>query len=96
MISNLRDSSSWSSPPLVILRDLHTKLITEYDCKVVCVPSPSQVNVRISPRLSSQDGVCHQEEAAPLSIPQLNRLFEDSFVWDENSASKAGVATIPS
>jgi hypothetical protein len=26
--------------------------------------------------LSSQDGVSHQEEAAPLSIPQLNRLIE--------------------
>ena len=25
---DLRDSSSWSSSPLVLLRDLHTKLIT--------------------------------------------------------------------
>ncbi len=28
---NLRDSSSWASPPLVLLRDIHSKLITQYD-----------------------------------------------------------------
>ena len=54
---DLRDSSSWSSPPLVLLRDLHTKLITQYDCKEVCAPSQSQVNVGASVRLSSQDDV---------------------------------------
>ena len=54
---DFRDSSSWSSPPLVLLRDLHTKLITQYDCKEVCAPSQSQVNVGVSARLSSQDGV---------------------------------------
>ena len=35
---DLRDSSSWSSPPLVLLRDLHTKLISQYDCKEVSAP----------------------------------------------------------
>ena len=30
---DLRDSSSWSSPPLMLLRDIHSKLITQYDCK---------------------------------------------------------------
>ncbi len=39
---DLRDSSSWSSPPHMILRDIHSKLIDQYDCKEVCVPSPSQ------------------------------------------------------
>ena len=35
--------------------------------------------------------------AAPLSLPQLNLLFEDSFVWDESSASNTDdVAIIPS
>ena len=37
---DLRDSSSWSSPPLVLLRDIHTNLIAQYDCKEVCAPSP--------------------------------------------------------
>ncbi len=62
--------------------------------------SQSQVNVGFSARLSSQDGVVtgvsQQEETAPLSLPQLNRLFEASFVWDENSVSNADVAVIPS
>ncbi len=26
-----RDSSSWSSPPLMLLRDIHSKLIDQYD-----------------------------------------------------------------
>ncbi len=33
--------------------------------------------------------------AAPLSLPQLNRLFEASFVRDESSASNPDVAAIP-
>jgi hypothetical protein len=36
---DLRDSSSWSSPPLVLLRDIHATLISQYDCKDVCAPS---------------------------------------------------------
>ena len=54
---DLRDSSSWSSPPLVLLRVIHTTLLTQYDLKEVCAPSQSQVNVGASSRLSSQDGV---------------------------------------
>jgi hypothetical protein len=34
---DLRDSSSWSSPPLLILRDIHCKMIGHYDCKEVRV-----------------------------------------------------------
>ncbi len=34
---DLRDSSSWSSPPLLLLRDIHCKLIGDYDCKEVRV-----------------------------------------------------------
>ena len=93
---DLRDSSSWSSPPLVLLRDIHSKLLTQYDCKEVCAPSQSQGIVGASPRLSSQDGIPQQQEAVPLSLPQLNRLFEVSFVRDESSVSNAGVAAIPS
>ena len=93
---DLQDSSSWSSSPLLLLRDIHSKLLTQYDCKEVCVPSQSQVNVGSSARLSSQDGVSQQQETAPLSLPQLNRLFEASFVRDESSVSNADVAVIPS
>ncbi len=42
---DLRDSSSWSSPPLMLLRDIHSKLMDQYDCKEVCASSPSQVNI---------------------------------------------------
>ena len=84
---DLRDSSSWSSPPLVLLREIHANLIQQYDCKEVCAPSQSSVNVGASARLSSQDDVSQQQETSPLSLPQLNLLFEDSFVRDESSAS---------
>jgi hypothetical protein len=93
---NLRDSSSWSSSPLVLLRDIHATLISQYDCKEVCAPSPSQGNVGNSPRPSSQNGVPQQQEVAPLSLPRLDRLFETSFAQDESSVSNAGVVTIPS
>ena len=66
---------------------MHTTLLTV---------AQSQGNVGDSARLISQDGVPQQQEAAPLSLPQLNRLFETSFAQDESSASTAGVAAIPS
>ena len=92
---DLRDSSSWSSPPLLLLRDIHSKLLTQYDSKEVCEPSPSQVNTGAGARLSSQVGVSQQQETAPLSIPQLNHLIETSFVQDETSASNDDVTVIP-
>jgi hypothetical protein len=92
----LRDSSSWTSFPLVLLRDIHSKFLTQYDYKEVCTPSQSQVNVGAGPRPSSQDGVSHLQEPVPLSLPQLNRLVEASFVWDEISASSVDVPVIPS
>jgi hypothetical protein len=58
---DLRDSSSWSSPPIMFLRDIHSKLIDQYDCKEVCAPSSSQVNTGTRVRLSSQDGVPQQK-----------------------------------
>ena len=93
---DLRDSSSWSSPPLMLLRDIHSKLIDQYDCKEVCARSPSQVNAGAGARLSSQDGVTQQQETAPLIVPQLNRLVETSFVRDESSDSNVDVVVIPS
>ena len=80
----------------MLLRDIHADLISKYDCKEVCAPSQSQGNVESSARLSSQDSVPQQQEAAPLSLPQLDRLFEASFARDESSASNAGVTAIPS
>jgi hypothetical protein len=70
---DLQDSPSWSSSPLLLLRDIHSKLLSDYRCKEGCAPSQSQVNVGASGGLSSQDGVSQQQEADPLSIPQLNR-----------------------
>ncbi len=52
---DLRDSSSWSSPPIVHLRDIHSKLLHQYDCKEeVCAQSQSQVNVGTGAGPSSQ------------------------------------------
>ena len=93
---DLRDSSSWSSPPLLLLRDIHSRLVTQYDCKEVCAPSQPQGNVGASARLNSQDGILQQQGAAPLSLPQLNCLHEASFARDESSPSSAGVTAIPS
>ena len=93
---------------LVITPACATKLISQSDCKEVCAPSqsqgnigssaPSQLqgNVGASPRLDSQNGVSRQQEAVPLVLPQLNRLFQTSFSRDESSVSNAGVAAIPS
>jgi hypothetical protein len=83
-------------PLLILLRDIHSKLIDQYDSKEVCAPSPSQVNTGARARPRSQDGVPPQQETAPLSIPHLNHLFETSFVRDESSASTTGVVSIPS
>ena len=93
---DLQDSSSWTSSPLVLLRDIHANLLTNYECKEVCAPSQSQGNVGVRARPSSQDGVPQQQEAAPLVLPQLNRLYEASFARDETSPSNAGVVDIPS
>ncbi len=107
---DLRDSSSWTSSPLVFLRDIHSKFLTQYDCKEVCAPSQSQVNagafagpssqsqvnIGAGPRPSSQDGVSQLQDPVPLSLPQLNRLVEVSFVRDGSSDSNVDVPVIPS
>jgi hypothetical protein len=80
----------------MLLRDIHSKLITQYDCKEVCAPSQSQVNTGAGARLYSQDGVSQKQETSPLSLPPFNRLFQSSFVWDETSTSNVDVVVIPS
>jgi hypothetical protein len=46
--SVLQDSSSWSSTPLLLLRDIHSKLLADYGCKEVCAPSQSQAHAGAS------------------------------------------------
>ena len=62
---DLQDPSSWSSSPLMILRDIHSKILVEYGCKERCAPSQSQAHAGVSGRLSSQDDDVHQEETVP-------------------------------
>ena len=64
---DLRDSSSWSSPPLLLLRDIHYKFLTQYDYKEVCVSSQSQVNVGTGARPNSQSQVNVGPGARPSS-----------------------------
>jgi hypothetical protein len=71
-----------------------SKFLSDYNCRETL--SQSQVNVGGGGGLRTQDGVSQQEEASPLSIPQLNNLFETSFVRDENSVSNSVVTVIPS
>ena len=54
---DLQDPSSWSSSPLLLLRDIHYKLITQFNCKEGCVSSQSQDHVGAGDGLRSQDDV---------------------------------------
>ena len=80
----LQDSSSWSSPPLVLLRGIHNCLLANYDCKD-SAPLP--------PGRNSQDGDSQQQEVGLLLIPQLNRLNEAFLVRGEDASN---MLTIPS
>ena len=91
---DLKDSSTWSSPPLVLLRDTHDGLLGKYDWKDSVTPPP-EPGVRVRPALDSQDvldDVSHQE-SSPLFLPQLNQLHEFSIVRGEDASN---VVTIPS
>jgi hypothetical protein len=52
---DLKDSSSWSSPPLVLLRDMHNGLLAKYDCKD-SVPPPDQSGERARPGRNTSAG----------------------------------------
>ena len=43
---DLKDSPSWSSPPIVLLRDIHNDLLVNYDYKD-SVPPPNQPGPRV-------------------------------------------------
>ena len=88
---DLQDPSSWSSSPLLILRDIHSKLLAEYGCKEGCTPSQSQTHTGVSGRLNSQDGDAQQQEDDPLFLPQLNKLHESSIVRGEDTSNVAGI-----
>jgi hypothetical protein len=54
------------------------------------------INNNPSHRLRSQDDVSQQQGAPPLSLPEVIRLFETSFVRDENSDPNVNVTVISS
>ena len=51
---DLRDSSSWSSPPLLLLRDIHSMLLSDYRCKEASSQSMLGLVVDSSPRTVSR------------------------------------------
>ena len=71
---DLEDSSSSSSPTLVLLQDMHVTLVADYDCRDT--PPRSQPGVRARLGRSSQDGDSQEQEAGPLFLPQLTRLHD--------------------
>jgi hypothetical protein len=76
----------------VLARKLRTKVSVPIGTPIPTNPS-GQKEARAT---SAVRCVSQQQEAAPLSLPQLKRLFEVSFVRDERSASNADVVVIPS
>jgi hypothetical protein len=62
----------------MLLRDIHSKLIDQYDCKEVCAPSPSQVNSGARASLSSQDGVPQQQQTNP-KVMVIQQWSKQSF-----------------
>jgi hypothetical protein len=90
---DLEDSSSsasWSSPPLVLLRDIHNSLLAQYDCKDTATPQ-SQPGTGARVGRSQQDGDAQQQEAAPLLLPQLNCLQEAYIVRGEDACNVAAI-----
>ena len=88
---DLKDSSTWSSPPLVLLRDIHDGLLAQYDCKD-SVPPPAQPGARARPAQDGLDGAS-QQESAPLFLPQLNQLHELSIVRGEDASNVVVIPT---
>jgi hypothetical protein len=86
------DSDSWSSPPLVLLRDIHHTLLADYVCKDTA-PHPVHgwgAGARVG--RSQQDGDAQQQAPAPLVLPQLNKLHEASFVRGEDASNVAAIS----
>jgi hypothetical protein len=83
---DLQDPSSWSSSPLLLLGDIHSNLLVEYNFKEGCTSSESQAHVESNDGISSQDGASQKQEDTSLTIPQLNRLMK---------LTLCGVRTLP-
>ena len=86
----LQDSDSWSSPPLVLLRDIHSHLITNCDCKDTSTPQ-SQPDARARVGRSQQDGDSKQQETNPLFLPHLTKFHETYHVWGEDSSNMTNI-----
>ena len=88
---DFKDPSTWSSPPLVLLRHIHDGLLVKYDCKDTSPPQ-SQPGVRARVGHSQQDGDTQQQEVGPLLLPQLTRLHK---VYHARGEDDSNVAVIP-
>ncbi len=84
---DLQDYASWSSPPLVLLRDIHHDLLPNHDCKDT-VPLPAQPGTGTLFGRSQQDGDAQQQA---LFLPQLNKLHEASIVRGEDASNVAAI-----
>jgi hypothetical protein len=89
---DLKDPSTWSSPPLVLHHDIHDGLLAKYDCKDT-MPSQSHPGARTRVGYSQQDGDAQQKETDPLRLPELTRLHETYHVWGEEDSPN--VVVIP-
>ena len=81
---DLQDSAFWSSPPLVLLRDIHSHLVVNCDCKDTSPPQ-SQLDVRDRVGRSQQDGDSQDQETNPLLLPQVTRFHDAYHVWGEDT-----------
>ena len=71
--------------PLVLLRDIHDGLLAKYDCKD-SAPPPTQPGARARSARDPQVDGASQQEAAPLYLPRLDRLYEASS-WGEDASN---------
>ena len=65
---DLKDPSTWSSPPLVLFHDIHDGLLAKYDYKDRVSP-PAQPGVRTRPPCDSDESSLSQQETSPLFLP---------------------------
>ncbi len=63
---DLKDPSSWSSSPLLLLRDIHSRFLSDYNCDN-CKETSSQSQVNVGDSGGLKDGVSHPQD--PLSLP---------------------------
>jgi hypothetical protein len=85
---DLADSSSWSSPPLVLLRAI---LLADFDC-ADSAPPQSRPGAGARGGRSSQGGVLQHHWASPLSLPQLNSLVE---AYNMRGEDASNITVIP-